>query len=952
MSERTTRSLVAAFIAVAAASISACGDSGAPGAGGGGQGGSGGDRGDVTVRVIGAGQVSSSPRTQECFDACTLSLAAGDRLLAVAARESRFEAWEGDCAGQSTPECVLPSSAGANVIARFVPAALDLSSARWRKGDMHQHSDHSSDGSLGRQLGDDTAAGNMPLDDIIRQAENAGLNFLPITDHRTHDHHYDPLWESEGLLLITGEEANGSPHATAHGAIDMIDQNARVEGAPESRVLQESIWLTHSQGGIWVTAHPDDGAVDGDGVPNQRADAVGVDLVEVWNRASYVEGEIDYVENRWNAGFRFGVVGASDNHFREFWLLGGGTGRPTTEVLTSELSDRALLDAMRAGRTHVHAGDALSPRLQIDADFDGDGIYEVRAGEEVFVPAGTPGKLRVQVERGLGSRVLVYASPGRSAEPIANVIGSGILGFEDIIIDIVAGDTPTWYRAEMRSLGLADPSSLVFGTVLGPYDFDNIFQQLLAQLRAITSAIFVSTGPVAPQGEFLPPPDAGVDDGAEYALGARGEFSGFVDAAYGDGDLHLVGEIHDALSTRVAYTVREDSGQWRAPIALSNSASARFPRIALAGDTVAVVWQDERAGQVPRRPAIYARISRDGGRSFGDEIVVRAIAGRSMHPDVALADDGTAHIVWQEIRSGEPFDIQYARVGTSSAISEVVNLSREGKTIVAPSPLDARSSRYPASVRPAIAMDADGKPVIVWQDNRFDVDPLWTGQAGSGEGTNPDDWQIAVVRPGEAVQYLGAADAADRHPDIVVDAAGRTHVVWTSKAMSSSGANLRVLAAVRVTPNDAFSQVAPVGELAASTARAPRLGLDVLGDAQLAWFDSRSADWRWRVMTSGYGNDGWSDVRLIDSQGVNTWPVPAGPYVSFSSTRHAQRLQRDRTQQIFIVDRDAVATLEASRKDDRLPGKSARLAIDQSPIEDCVHHWTSDPVRVPYRHHH
>jgi predicted metal-dependent phosphoesterase TrpH len=900
--------------------------------------------GQVTVRVIGAGQVSSSPRTLDCFDACTMPLSAGDRLLAVAARGARFDGWDGACAGQDAVECVLPGNA-VEAVARFVPAPQDLSSAQWRRGDMHQHSDHSSDGSLGRQLGDDMAPGNMPLDAIIAQAETEGLDFLPITDHRTHDQHYDPLWESSGLLLITGEEANGSPHATAHGAIDMIDQNARVEGEPDSRVLQESIWLTHSQGGAWVTAHPDDGSVDGDGVPNARADAVGVDLVEIWNRASFIEGEIDYVENRWNAGFRFGVVGASDNHFREFWPLGGGTGRPTTEVLTPVMNERALIDALRAGRSGVYAGGPLSPKLRIDADFDGDGVFEVRAGEEVFVPAGTPGKLRVQVEQGLGNRVLVYASPGRSAAPIADVIPTSVIGFEDLLIDIVATDAPTWYRAEMRSLGLADPSSLLFGLVLGPYDFDNLFQQLLAQLRAITGAVFVSTRPVEPQGDFLPPPDAGVDDGAEYALGAPGELSGFVDAAYdsASGRLHVVGEVHDAKSTRVQYTLREADGRWRAPQPLTDSASARFARVAVAGSRVAVVWQDERAGQVPRRPVIYARISRDGGASFGDELLVRAVDGRAMHPDVALAGDGIAHVVWQEIRAGEPFDVFYATLDAEGQLSTALNLSRDAKNIVAAGALDARSARHPASVRPAVAIGADGMPVVVWQDNRFDPDPLWTGQAGSGEGTDPDDWQIAVLRVGETPVFLGAADAADRHPDVIVDADGRTHVAWTSKPLASSGANLAVLAALRERDAASFGASQPVAAQEAASARAPRLGLDALGSAQLAWFDSRSADWRWRVMTAAWRAPGWSDVRLIDGRGVNTWPVPAGPFVAFASTRHARSLQRDRTQQLFAVDRARAERLAAVRDAASLPGKTRRLAPEPLPVEDCAHRWHASP---------
>lgn len=900
----------------------------------------------VALDVSGYGQVSSSPRSVDCFDHCTLGFDGGVQgvLRAVPGRGQDFAGWDGACAGETTPACRLTQSGAVAVTARFAPAPLDLSAAVWREGDLHTHSDHSSDGSLPRQTLDDRAPGNMPLADILGLAGSLGLDFLPVTDHRSYDQHYDPQWTSDRVLLIPGEEANGRPHATVHGAVDMIDQNAGIEGEPESRVVQESIWLAHSQGAAWVSAHPDRDLINDDGSLRPRADAVGIDLVEIWNRAENPEAEIDYAENRWNAGWRFGAAGASDNHFKELWALGGTPARPTTATLVPELSERAVVDSLRAGRTMLFSRDLASPRAWLDADFDGDGVFETLAGEEVFVPTGTQGRLRLRVEGGLGSRAIVYAAPGRSAEPLGNFILAGGPGGDEYLIDVVTPETPTWYRAEVRSIGLAEPSSLLFGLVLGPYGLENLFQELLDQLRAATSPIFVSAAPVEPQGEFTPPDDEGVADGAEYALGAPGEFAGFADAAYdaASGTLHVVAEVHDPLATHVAYTARTADGRWSAPVVLADSASARFPKVAVAGSQLVVAWQDERAGQIPRRPAIYARASRDGGASFGPEILVRGMDGRAMHPDLALAADGTAHLVWQEIRSGEPFDVWYATVDPAGAVSEPLNLSREGKGIAAPSALDSRSARYPASVWPAIALDA-AAPLVVWQDNRFDPDPLWTGQAGSGEGTDPDDWQIAVVRvDGAAVvpEYLGAADAADRHPDVVVDGAGRAHVVWDSKALRSSGANLRLLSVVRAAQARVFSAPQPVAEEAAASSRAPRLGLDAEGRARLAWFDSRSADWRWRVMQAAFDGSRWAAPRLIQGRGLNTWPVPAGPYTVFASTRNAKRLQRDRTQQVFVMARGNETTLSATQDARALAAKSLRLApAAHAHDEDCAHEW-------------
>jgi hypothetical protein len=58
---------------------------------------------------------------------------------------------------------------------------------------------------------------------------------------------------------------------------------------------------------------------------------------------------------------------------------------------------------------------------------------------------------------------------------------------------------------------------------------------------------------------------------------------------------------------------------------------------------------------------------------------------------------------------------------------------------------DSRSPRYSASVWPAVAVAPDGRAVVAWQDDRDDPDPLWTGTADGGAGTNPDDWQIMIA---------------------------------------------------------------------------------------------------------------------------------------------------------------------------------------------------------------
>ncbi|MEV6868065.1 CehA/McbA family metallohydrolase [Streptosporangium subroseum] len=365
----------------------------------------------------------------------------------------------------------------------------------------HAHDDHSADGSLPRQTSKQTLPGNLPLSDQI------GLDFLPLTDHRTYDQHRDPQWQSSKLLLIPGEEANGSPHAIVLGAIDTIVDGANPPGSPAFRHVQQSIWDTHAQDAAWSTAHPDDGEYTPTTGPTDNASAQGTNTVEVWNIASNPDAQIDYTENRWNNGFRFGAVGASDCHFRELWGT-ASPGQPTTWVFASQRSVRAILDAIRAGRTSVSAT-PQGPFVTIEADVDGDGAFEAIGGDEVIIrdrKLPKKARLRVRIRNGAGTRVLIYASPGRSAGPLATFTPD--TADQTYLTPFTLDAVHTWYRAEVRAPG-----------ALSGRDAD---PTLPDQLRAATSPIFISLRSRAVQ-EVLDQAridQTGKDRQAKYAIRA------------------------------------------------------------------------------------------------------------------------------------------------------------------------------------------------------------------------------------------------------------------------------------------------------------------------------------------------------------------------------------------------------------------------------------------------
>jgi hypothetical protein len=480
---------------------------------------------------------------------------------------------------------------------------------------------------------------------------------------------------------------------------------------------------------------------------------------------------------------------------------------------------------------------------------------------------------------------LLYRKPGRSAGVFKTFMPT--LDDQTFIVDITATDQADWYRVETR--GPSVPN------ILEPTVVDEI--------KAATSPLFISPAPVDAKPEIPVPADQGEDDNAIRAAGARGGFAGFPDMAVEAGVAHFVAEMHGDATSTVVYRRRDDKGVWSdAGRTLSGNGLARFPRVAVHGNDVWVTWQEDTV-QIPHRPVINLRHSADGGATWQATQTVRSLEGRAEHPDIAIAASGKPLVAWQEIQAAQPFDVMVQEIGSDA---QPRNLSRAGKTFSAGSPDDTRSPRYPASVLPAVAVAPNGSIAVSWQDNRGDVDPLWTGAAATGDGSNPDNWQIQVAVRGATGTWgapvsLGAADMADRHPDVAFGGNGGLVVVWESKTLEAAGANLSVQSAVSTDGGASFSAPVVVGPEPKTMSERPRLGVDKDGSVRAVWYDSRSADWRWRVMTAVYGQNGWDAGTLLNGHGINTWPVTSGGVIAFASTRNSAHLQRDPTQQVYLL---------------------------------------------------
>lgn len=763
----------------------------------------------------------------------------------------------------------------------------------WLAGDTHVHDDHSSDGSLPRQLSRQTLPGNLAVGDQIAQAERTGLDFLPLTDHRTYDQHWDPQYGSNQLILIPGEEANGSPHAIALGAPDAIVDGANPAGSAAFRHVQQSVWDAHAQLAIWSQAHPDDGEWS-NGVPNANASAIGANTVEILNVASDPDAELAYAEDRWNHGFRFGVTAASDDHFREVWDI-AGPGRPTTYVFAAERSEQAILDALRAGRTTVSSGPS-GPFVTIDADAaDGPG-FEAMGGDEVSARAGHPMRVRVRIERGTGTTVYVFQSPGKSRGPLATFHPT--TADQTFALSVPVPEGASWVRAEVRSPG---PTSGI--------DAD---PALPDQLRAATSPIFVSThGDAEPIPEIAIPDPVRMADRARFVAGTRSCLTAFADAATADRTSHVVAEAHVHGRTTVVYRRidRDRDGQPALFDLTPDARSARFPRVAAAGPDVWVVWQGE-GDPALNTSAVFIRHSADGGRRWSRALQLSDGASRANHPALALVSHHHPVVAWSD-RADGPFDIRAQVIGVDP---RPVNLSAPGKTIDPGLASDTRSAHFPASLFPTVAVSRRGDILVAWQDDRFDPDPLWTGhtppagQPASG-GTDPDNWEIlaSVRSPGSLawdspVRISADDSASDRHPSVVADRAGAFVAAWDSGALQSSGANLAIRWSRSDDAGRTWSAAAGVAVAPAAMSQRPRLDLDPSGTVRAVWYDSRSSDWRWQVFTATLSaGSTWSAAVPLTSAGNASWPAISQGIVVFTTDRLASRAQRDPSQAIFAV---------------------------------------------------
>jgi hypothetical protein len=278
--------------------------------------------------------------------------------------------------------------------------------AAWYRGDLHSHTGHS-DGSCAPLGGGKPLP--CPLFLTAQAAEKRGLDFVAITEHNTVSHASDmrelqPYFAH--MLLMTGREVTGfQGHANLFGTLAPLDFRV-VRGKRDwSAVLRDV-----PARGLVAVNHP---------VRPSGEDCMGcgwedLEALRLAQAVEAVNGRdadtpysgIPFWQAALDRGLRLTATGGSDNHRADATDPRLTVASPTTVVYAPELSQPAIVEAIRAGHVFVDVQGSRDRMMALEAQA---GASRAMMGDRLAAPAGTVVKFALQVRHvaGMHADVLV-----------------------------------------------------------------------------------------------------------------------------------------------------------------------------------------------------------------------------------------------------------------------------------------------------------------------------------------------------------------------------------------------------------------------------------------------------------------------------------------------------------------------------------------------------------------
>jgi predicted metal-dependent phosphoesterase TrpH len=221
----------------------------------------------------------------------------------------------------------------------------------WYSGGLHLHTVHSD--------------GTLNAVSLARRAREAGLDFIAITDHNNTVHQLEPI-EDDGLLRIVGEEVT-----TPGGHVNVIGVGGAREYVdfrvgPSDPRLAALLQAAADRGALVSVNHPTADCLGCDWGGDVPAAAHAIEIanpgqarqqqaIEIWDRLL-------------RAGRHVVGVGTADWH-----RAPAPIDTASVRVLADELSTKAILHGIRAGRVVVMA-DGKTPPPELTLRLRGVGV--------------------------------------------------------------------------------------------------------------------------------------------------------------------------------------------------------------------------------------------------------------------------------------------------------------------------------------------------------------------------------------------------------------------------------------------------------------------------------------------------------------------------------------------------------------------------------------------------
>ena len=288
--------------------------------------------------------------------------------------------------------------------------------------------------------------GKKPLTVMQQEAYLRNLDAFALTDHNTMrgatSHEF--LNPPPGLIMVKGMEWNAfrekGEEVVGHAGLLGMDGDEGIKtGFGLDTMLGEAtrrhatIVVNHpfTKGNTWAQPTPD----------------ARVHAVEVWNGWWYrvkpiIQNDkaLAWWDDALRAGRKLTALSGTDNHGQ--WY--DDIARNVNMVFAETPDQAGILKGIREGRVTLTQSPTAG-RLYLEADADGDGVYEAMIGDEVAAPASGKLAVRARVLGGKGKKVVLYTAAGR--------VGVGDVGSDDASVPFTVTlkpGAPNYVRGELR----------------------------------------------------------------------------------------------------------------------------------------------------------------------------------------------------------------------------------------------------------------------------------------------------------------------------------------------------------------------------------------------------------------------------------------------------------------------------------------------------------------------